>query len=88
MAKTGEVAGELLESKQEPSLSVSVEMKVNLGNYSSASAFVSMSGVTTETTEEQMDRLLSNGRVAWEKLRADLAEKVNRLKERVHEGAL
>lgn len=77
-----EVEGELLESKQEPSLSLSVEMKVNLGNYNSVGAFVSMSGVTAETTEDEMDRLLSNGRVAWEKLRADLTEKVRQLKER------
>jgi hypothetical protein len=78
----GEGGDELLESKQEPTLSVSVEMKVNLGNYNSAAAFVSMTGVTAETTEEEMDRLLSNGRVAWDKLRADLAEKVRELKER------
>jgi hypothetical protein len=73
---------EVLESKQEPSLSLSVEMKLNLGNYNSAGAFVSMSGVTAETTEDEMDRLLANGHVAWEKLRADLAEKVRQLKER------
>jgi len=80
MAKAEEA--ELLESKQEPSLSLSVEMKVNLGSYNSAGAFVSMSGVTRETTEEEMDGLLANGRMAWEKLRADLAEKVRQLKER------
>ena len=74
--------GELLDPKQEPTLSISVEMKINLGNYNSASAFVSMSGLTAETTEDDMDRLLSNGRVAWEKLRADLSAKVTEIKQR------
>jgi hypothetical protein len=82
MARTDELPGEQLELKQGPSLSLSVEMKVNLGNYNSAGAFVSMSGVTAETTQEEMDGLLANGRVAWEKLRADLAKKVTQLKER------
>ena len=82
MARTDELPGEQLELKRELSLSLSVEMKVNLGNYNSASAFVSMSGVTAETTQEEMDGLLENGRVAWEKLRADLSKKVTQLKER------
>lgn len=82
MARTDGLPDEQLEAKQNPSLSLSVEMKVNLGNYQSASAFVSMSGVTAETTQEEMDGLLENGRVAWEKLRADLAKKITQLKER------
>ena len=60
----------------EPTLSISVDMKVNLGDYNSAGAFVSMSGVTADTTPEEMDRVLANGKVAWDKLRADLSAKV------------
>jgi hypothetical protein len=64
------------------SLSISVEQKLNLGNYNSAGVFVSMSGVTAETTEDEMNRLLANGRLAWDKLRADLATKVAEIKQR------
>ena len=64
----------------EPTLSISVDMKVNLGDYNSAGAFVSMSGVTAETTPEEMDRVLETGKIAWDKLRADLSAKVQAIR--------
>jgi hypothetical protein len=63
-----------------PSVSISADMKVNLGDYNSAGAFVSISGVTAETTEAEMDAALANGKIAWDKLRADLREKLQAIR--------
>jgi len=62
--------------EDEPRLAISVEMKVNLGNYESGSAFVSMNGLTARTAPEEMEALLANGQLAWDKVRTDLAAKV------------
>ena len=40
-------------------------MKVNLGNYESADAFVSLSGLEAGATEEQINELLDTGKLAW-----------------------
>lgn len=60
-----------------PTVGVSVQMKVNLGNYESADAFLSMQGIDESTTTEQMDALMDQGRIAYEKLRAALKERVS-----------
>lgn len=65
----------------ELSLSMSISRKVNLGNYESADVFISISGITAETTSEQMDELLEkNGALAYGKLRADLTKKLDEVK--------
>ena len=54
-------------------LSVSLSRKVNLGNYESADAFVSLSGLTPETTEADIDELLAGaGALAWRKCAEEL----------------
>lgn len=64
------------------SISLSVSRKVNLGNYESADAFVSISGVTAETTEEEMDALIAgNGALAFAKIASALKEKVKAARE-------
>jgi hypothetical protein len=63
-----------------PSVSISADMKINLGDYNSASAFVSLSGVTAATTEDEMDAALANAKIAWDKLRADLGAKINQIR--------
>ena len=58
------------------SASVSVSMKVNLGNYQSADVFVSLSGVTPETTEDEMDALITgNVEAAYKKCLAAVKAK-------------
>jgi hypothetical protein len=62
----------------EPTITVSVARKINLGNYESADYFVSLSGIPAGTTAEQMKPLLDTGRVAWEQVRAALVEQIKR----------
>jgi hypothetical protein len=57
-------------------LACSVQMKVNLGNYESADCFLSISGVTQETTPAEMEALMDQGKVAYDLLRTHLAPKV------------
>lgn len=47
---------------------VSVDYKVNLGNYESASTFVSISGVTKDTTPEEMDEMIEQSKIAFSKI--------------------
>ena len=54
----------------------SVQMKVNLGNYESADAFLSIQNITADTTPEEMDAVIDQQRIAYEKLRVALKEKV------------
>ena len=59
-------------------LSLSLSHKVNLGNYESADVFISISGVSQETTEAEIDDLLSGaGALAFKKCAGALKEKVS-----------
>lgn len=61
---------------------VSVSMKLNLGNYQSADVFVSLSGVGPETTEADMDDLLQgNITVAYQKCLASVKAKCREIRE-------
>lgn len=59
------------------SYSLSLSRKVNLGGFSnSADAFECISGITAETTQEDIDALLSGpGALAYTSLRKALAKK-------------
>jgi len=61
--------------------SLSVAMKVNLGNYESADAFISISSITENTTEEQINQLLDgNMRITYNALRERLKERIIKLR--------
>lgn len=58
------------------SVSISLSRKMNLGNYESADVFISVSGITDETTESEIDDLIEgNGALAYKKIAAALADK-------------
>jgi hypothetical protein len=61
----------------ELSATLSIAMKVNLGNYESADAFLSLSGITPETTQEEMEDLLDGpARIAYDALKVRLGARV------------
>ena len=69
-----------MEESQVPTVSVSVSMKVNLGNYESADAFVSVSGLREGTPLEEIEALLETGKLAWGAMTERLAAKVKDLR--------
>lgn len=71
--------GELLTSPP-PTITISVSRKINLGNYESADAFVSLSGITAGMTQEDMEPLLETGKIGWELLRAAIHDKVQEMR--------
>ena len=64
----------------EPTVSVSVSMKVNLGNYETADAFASINGLRQGTTESEIEELFDTGKLAWTVLTKRLGEKVIELR--------
>lgn len=69
-----------------PTVTVSVAMKVNLGNYESADAFVSVSGLEAGATAEQIEELLDTGKLAWSLATKRLGAKVAELKGTPRDG--
>lgn len=64
-----------------PTVTLSLSMKVNLGNYESAEAFLSISGVGMSTTQEEIDAVLDGpARIAYDALKARMGEKVAELR--------
>ena len=56
-------------------ISVSVERKVNLGNYESVGFFFSLSGLEHGTNRREMEQLLETGELAFEVLREKIVER-------------
>lgn len=60
-----------------PRVAISVERKLSDGNYGSYGASIHISGVTADTTEEEIDALLGvGGKLAWAKMIAELGPKL------------
>lgn len=72
---------------EQPTVSVSVAMKVNLGNYESADAFLSVSGLEAGTPSSAIEELLDTGQLAWSILSRRLDAKVNELRNGHGRGA-
>lgn len=64
----------------QPTVSVHIEMKVNLGNYESAGASIMLHNLPASATNEEIETLLETGRVAYEFMRPKLAAKIRELK--------
>lgn len=60
--------------------SVSLSMKVNLGNYESAELWLSVSNVGADTTEEEIEAALDTGKLAYDRIRGRMRGEVLRLK--------
>lgn len=59
------------------SLSISIDRKISDGNYGSAGAFISLSGITAETTQADIDELLNGaGALAYKAVASKVNEKV------------
>ena len=71
---------------REPTLTISMSRKINLGNYESADCFASISGVRAGMSEEELAPLIETGRVAWEQVKAALLDGMKRVRTVKSEG--
>lgn len=62
-------------------LSMSVDFKVNLGNYESASVLVCLSGVPVGATEEDIEYAMDTAGLAWEVIRDKVRAQAEGLKQ-------
>lgn len=62
-----------MEAQTEPTITVSLARKINLGNYESADAFVSVSGLKVGATPDEINEILAVGKLAWPLLESRLA---------------
>lgn len=63
-----------------PNIHVTMDRKVNLGNYESASVSVGLSRVPVGATAEQIDQMLETAGLAYKRLAAHLNAKVDAAK--------
>lgn len=57
-------------------VSVSIERRLNLGNYESASVMLSLSGIEPGTTGEQLQAALATGALGYKAIKGELAKKI------------
>lgn len=76
------------EHEHEPRIAVSVEMKVNLGNYESAGASIVVSGLHAGATSEEIEQLLDTGKVAYDLMKVRLGHKISDLRRREFAGEI
>ena len=55
---------------------VSLNRKINLGNYESAEVWVSLTGIEASTTAEEIQAALATGSLAYDALKVAIIEKV------------
>lgn len=66
----------------EPTITVSMSRKLNLGNFESADVFVSISGIKAGMTTADIEPLLVAGRFGWDCARTALGEQIRIARER------
>ena len=62
----------MCEVEREPRIAVSVDIKLNLGNYESMGASVMLSGLRADVTGDEVDTLLETSEIAFERIRLRL----------------
>lgn len=65
-----------MSEQPETTITVSLARKINLGNYESADAFVSVSNLRVGATQEEINEILSVGELAWPLLEARIAHEI------------
>lgn len=70
-----------MDNEQKLSGTLSVSMKVNLGNYESAEAFISINGINEDTTDGELLTLLDGKmKVTYDLLKVRIKERVFNLR--------
>ena len=59
-----------------PRIAVTIDRKINLGNYESASVGLVLSGVPVGATVEEIDAMLDAGKIMYDQMRIRLQEQV------------
>ncbi len=70
----------------EPRISVSIERKINLGNYENVSIFMAVSGVEPGATTDEIEELLVTGDRAFELLKTRVGAKIQSIKKARRDG--
>lgn len=65
----------------EPTVTISVSRKINLGDYESADLFISLNGVKPGMTAKEMQPLLDVAMVGWDEMHALLSDEISRVVE-------
>ena len=65
---------------EEPTVSISIGRKINLGNYESVDIFFSLNGLPVDTPEKDMRELLQTGENAFLLIRQKIVEKTAELR--------
>ena len=69
---------------EQPTVSISLERKINTGRYESAAIFISVSGLPVDATAKDIAALLDTGRIAYDEIRKRLVAEI----QEVRAGAL
>ena len=64
----------------EPTITIGLEMKINLGNYESAGVTIRLHGLHAGSQQEEIDDLLNTGKLAYDRMRISLATKLSEIK--------
>lgn len=62
-------------------VNLSLERKVNLGNYESGGVFISISNVPVGATEEEIAAAMDTGQIVFDVLRVAVNDKAKKLRE-------
>ena len=68
-----------MNADSEPRITIGIDRKINLGNYESVGVSIFLSGIPAgdaAATAKLVDELLATGKIAYDKMRVRLGEKV------------